>query len=611
VSLTKIAYVGLCALAGIGLSVSVWASTALNQVNVPLSLQPISLPANTFAHTPLQNVEQVISNLDGIGLTTPIIIQAQQNFNASSVVLGKTIQVFELGSHIQEVSKQYWRLQLNKAQIQLIPIQPLAENARYLIVLKTDIHTQQNTLPTLQTQASLGQPKFLSHSALISQQLIAYNLELSNVFAIATFKTQSITHWLSTLKAQATAQTLNIATQCQSTDDLNPSLKGLADVRVAKLALPYYLATEPNPNINANFAASSVPSTQSVPVLITLPNAKSLAGAIPPAQGWPVVIFQHSFGRNREDLLYLADQLADAGMVGVAIDLPLHGVTSPFDPFKAENNLSFADDAERTLNWDRQKNYAGVLEPDNEPDPSGANFIDYTNLLGTRDALQQAVLDLLVLRKSLVNIERNTLALDLEKVSFIGHGLGAMVGLGYLAAETKPTPSSLMNVGGGLAQLFNSSPKLSKLIQPQFAKLGIPNNGETYQQYLQQAQLVWDTVDPLVLAEQVGAQHPLQLINLANPTQADEVGDSYIKSSLSDYPLVGADVLAKRLRAQPIKASVQQLKRTVATFKEGEHFSWFNPTANPPVTAEIQQELLSFQQSQGQSITVQNSTLLQ
>jgi hypothetical protein len=128
---------------------------------------------------------------------------------------------------------------------------------------------------------------------------------------------------------------------------------------------------------------------------------------------------------------------------------------------------------------------------------------------------------------------------------------------------------------------------------------------------LQQAQLVWDTVDPLVLAEQVGAQHPLQLINLANPTQADEVGDSYIKSSLSDYPLVGADVLAKRLRAQPIKASVQQLKRTVATFKEGEHFSWFNPTANPPVTAEIQQELLSFQQSQGQSITVQNSTLLQ
>lgn len=80
--------------------------------------------------------------------------------------------------------------------------------------------------------------------------------------------------------------------------------------------------------------------------------------------------------------------------------------------------------------------------------------------------------------------------LDLEKVGFIGHGLGAMVGLGYLAAETKPTPSSLMNVGGGLAQLFNSSAKLNVLIQPQFAKLGIPTRRDAYQQYLQQAQLV-------------------------------------------------------------------------------------------------------------------------
>ena len=215
------------------------------------------------------------------------------------------------------------------------------------------------------------------------------------------------------------------------------------------------------------------------------------------------------------------------------------------------------------------------------------------------------------MRKSLVNIDRGSLPLDLEKVGFIGHGLGAMVGLGYLAVESKPTPSSLMNVGSGLAQLFNSSAKLNTLIQPQFAKLGIPTGSEIYQQYLQQAQLVWDTVDPLVLAEHVGPQHPLQLINLANPTKADEAGDVYIKSSLPDYPLVGAEVLAKRLKAQPLKDSVQQPKRTVATFAEGEHFSWLNPTANPAVTSEIQQELISFQQSQGQSITVQNSTMLQ
>lgn len=42
----------------------------------------------------------------------------------------------------------------------------------------------------------------------------------------------------------------------------------------------------------------------------------------------------------------------------------------------------------------------------------------------------------------------------------------------------------------------------------------------------------------------MGKQHPLQLINLANPTHTDEVGDVYIKTSLPDYPLVGAEVLA-------------------------------------------------------------------
>ena len=100
-ALTKIACVGLCGLVGIGLSVSVWASTALNHVSVPLSLQPITLPANTLVHIPAQNVEQVIANLDGIGLTTPIVIQAQQALSANSIILGRNLQIFALGETIR------------------------------------------------------------------------------------------------------------------------------------------------------------------------------------------------------------------------------------------------------------------------------------------------------------------------------------------------------------------------------------------------------------------------------------------------------------------------------------------------------------------------------
>lgn len=45
-SLTKIAYVGLCGLVGMGLTVSLGEYFTLNQVVMfPLSLQPITLPA--------------------------------------------------------------------------------------------------------------------------------------------------------------------------------------------------------------------------------------------------------------------------------------------------------------------------------------------------------------------------------------------------------------------------------------------------------------------------------------------------------------------------------------------------------------------------------------
>lgn len=80
-SLTKIAYVGLCGLVGMGLTVSAWASTTLNQVNVPLSLQPITLPANTLAHIPAQNVEQVIAKFGWHGTYYPFLIQAQQTLS--------------------------------------------------------------------------------------------------------------------------------------------------------------------------------------------------------------------------------------------------------------------------------------------------------------------------------------------------------------------------------------------------------------------------------------------------------------------------------------------------------------------------------------------------
>lgn len=112
----------------------------------------------------------------------PLLIQAQQTLRADSIVLGKNLQIFALGETIREVAQQYWRLQVTKTQIQLIPTQPLPENTRYLIALKADIQ-ESRRITIDSTQARLGQPKFISDLALINQQLSTYNLDATHVFA--------------------------------------------------------------------------------------------------------------------------------------------------------------------------------------------------------------------------------------------------------------------------------------------------------------------------------------------------------------------------------------------------------------------------------------------
>src|SRR3546814_11997302 len=63
-------------------------------------------------------------------------------------------------------------------------------------------------------------------------------------------------------------------------------------------------------------------SEQTIPVLVTIPNANS--GKTMPADGWPVVIFQHGITGNRTQMIAIAPALAAAGFATVAIHLPLH-----------------------------------------------------------------------------------------------------------------------------------------------------------------------------------------------------------------------------------------------------------------------------------------------
>ena len=128
-----------------------------------------------------------------------------------------------------------------------------------------------------------------------------------------------------------------------------------------------------------------------------------------PSDGWPVVIFQHGIGGNKEQFLAIAGSLAVAGHAAIAIDHPLHG--------------------ERDFGSDQFN--AGV-------DPTA--YLNLSSLLTARDNLRQSSSDLLALRHAIGNSNSffGGVNVDSSKVKFVGHSLGAIVGTNFLAIANSP-----------------------------------------------------------------------------------------------------------------------------------------------------------------------------
>ena len=262
-----------------------------------------------------------------------------------------------------------------------------------------------------------------------------------------------------------------------------------------------------DPSTNVTFA-NPLPvatTTQVVPVLLTVPNASS--GKTKPASGWPVVIFQHGITRNRTDMFAVAGGLAAAGFAVIAIDLPLHGLTDPANPFF--HNQLFAEwypslyTSERTFDIDFENNTTGASRPDGVPDPSGTYFINRISLLTSRDNLRQGVADLLQLRSAIPSIIGldGTPLFDAERVSFLGQSLGSIEGTSFMAlAQTQnlSVRSAVLNVpGGGITNLLLGSPSFTPLILSGFAAAGLRPGAADFNSFVVATQTVIDSGDPI------------------------------------------------------------------------------------------------------------------
>jgi hypothetical protein len=479
-----------------------------------------------------------------------------------------------------------------------------------------------------------------------------------NVIVSGSFTTQSVDIVLrvisGTVAASPPPATAVLPVPVASTGAF-PAGQNLANLHMATITLPYYLSppvappagtgTEPLTNFwraaNPPPAAAglqdpknernltrfnpfpAVTTQLTVPMLIGIPRPP----ATMPANGWPVVIYQHGITEDRGTLALLADVAGAAGFVIVGIDLPLHGIT-PADPLYALSPTNPANAAlpapfrvgEPNFNVDYINNTTLAAGPDGVIDPSGQHFINLTNTLTSRDNLRQAVANLIALTRAVPTLDLDgnpaTDNIDETRIHFFGWSLGGIVGSAF-AGTPGATPIqsvSLFAAGCGIMETLRQSPGYSPILNNGLAAAGIPTNTSLYYEFVHAAQAAAESGDGCNYAANWVAKPTLMQMIQGTPGDPTKPPDRAVPNS-STLRLAGLLGLPTITTTTANAAGVRALTR----FTEGGHGTIALPITGTPQNPgpetpasyiEARTELGSFLGSGGLQISVGNSAIL-
>jgi hypothetical protein len=547
--------------------------------------------------------------------------------------------------------------------LEIKPLKPLvpstgATNVGYLVLLTNGITVSGGTAATADEdytaiKAALPTCATITNTSLNGIcRLTGAHLQIAQALGVSpasivlsfSFSTQATRDTMNVLANPAitTTQPIVVGNTGATTQALSPLLQGHATLYKGVFTVPYYSSrpTTANPaaplNTSWQGAASPLDATSkfltrfnprpvatetlSIPILVTVPNATSAGGGAKPANGWPVVIFQHGLTRNRLDAVAVADTFADAdsdpvtagvqGYVVVSIDLPLHGIadaTGMATPFYDAAN-------ERTFNLDLVNNTTLAAGADGKIDPSGVHFVNVPAPLVTRDNLRQAAVDLLTLARSVPNLDLDgddIPDIDASRIHFIGHSLGGIVGGVFLgtAGAAEVRTGELANAGGGVAQTIFDSPAFGPRIKAGLAAQGITEGSTLYAQFIRDAQTIVDAGDPINYIASATAARPTLLLQVVGGGTLAGGG-----TSLADQVVVNS--ATKRLidaAAIPrvFTPGFNPVSVGYVNFLFGEHGSIIDPTSSLATTVEMQTESVAFANSQGTIILIANPAVVQ
>jgi hypothetical protein len=203
-----------------------------------------------------------------------------------------------------------------------------------------------------------------------------------------------------------------------------------------------------------------------------------LPSAPQPANGWPVALFGHGFGDNKNNSPFVvAGSLAAQGIATLAINVVGHG-GGPAGTL----GVALSDGTTVTLP-------AGGRGVDQNGDTlidatEGSSALPPQTIIGSRDGLVQTVVDLMQLVREIevgVDVDGDGQPdLDRSRVYYFGQSFGGIYGTTFLAVEPR-VRAGVANVGGGaiseILRLGSFRPLLGGLLAARVPSLlNLPGN---------------------------------------------------------------------------------------------------------------------------------------
>jgi len=639
----------------------------------------------------LSDPKVAMNALDGFSTIAPITTGFSGAVDASSFAGGvKLYEVTITGGAVISVQRELTygtefvaalsSVDSTNSSMAILPLQPLKPKQGYMAVITNAVksasgrpvgisgsyslthganplHTGGVSNTPLLTDEQAQQLEPLRQATVVAEaSLNAFDGTASSDIILSwNFTTQSTSDVLEATRAQVRA--LDPVSGFSPTAATTSPL-GAADIHIGSLTVPYYLkvsSTAASPSndptalgscwngLGADGAGTCaagphitqynpVPdplagSTETIPMMVSIPKSVGACADGMPAGGWPVVIYQHGITTHRATMLAIADAMAGACMAVVAIDLPMHGLTGTED--NGIGDFKGLGAGERTFDLDlvtqdADENIIAAV-PDGVIDSSGRHFVNLTNLLNTRDNVRQAVSDLFALVDAINegDVTDGTNTMDASRIYFIGHSLGSMVGTVFTALETDVKSAVFAFGGSGLPKILDGSAAFGPSIAAGLAAEGVVKGTADYESFIGAAQTVFDAGDPGNYASDAVSNRGVLFFEIVggNGSPSDlvvpnTVPDGNDSSGTVPAPLAGTDPLLALMGLTHVNTSQGAPDSTtklnvVTRFISGEHSSLLDPAPDVAVTTEIQSEAATFFAFDGVFLNVTDDTVLQ